>query len=510
VGLEFRVSGFEFRVLEGGNVATIERYEDIQGWQKARETITHHNLLPSGTTVVAGVSGGPDSLCLLHVLNRLREEGGLALHVAHLNHQLRGAEADADAGFVAALAEAWGLPATIERRDVAAHARARKIAAEEAAREVRYAFLADVATRVGADRVAVGHHADDQAETVLMHALRGAGLAGLRGMRPNSRYPIRGSDLRLIRPLLEVTRAEIEAYCAAHDLHPRFDRSNLDTTMFRNRLRHEVIPYLETINPNIRRVLRHTAAGLADDYAFLRRAVNEAWDAVARESEEAIVFDREAWRALHPSLQRGLIRKAVRRLRPDLKDINWVHVEPARRLTMEKPPGKQATLPAGLVLFHEREALVIAERLPLPDAPLLQPGQSIPVAMPVSMTLPGGRWRFRAEIVARDALQAHPRTNANRWQAFLDAEAVVLPLHLRTRRPGDRFRPLGMEGRHMTLGEFFIAQKVPAHLRDRIPLLAGANGIIWVCGYRIDEGAKVTKTTKNVLWAQLLPEEVSD
>ncbi|NOZ05369.1 MAG: tRNA lysidine(34) synthetase TilS [Chloroflexi bacterium] len=475
-------------------------------FKTVRETITRHNLLPAGSTVVVGVSGGPDSLCLLHLLKRLQNEGGFALHVAHLNHQLRGAEADADAAFVAALATAWSLPVTVEARDVAAHARASKISVEEAAREARYAFLADVAARAGADRVAVAHHADDQVETVLMHALRGAGLAGLRGMLPDSPYPVRGSDLRLVRPLLEATRAEIEAYCAAHDLQPRFDRSNLDTTIFRNRLRHEVIPYLETINPNIRRVLRHTAAGLADDYAFLRQAVNEAWDAVAREEDEAILFARDGWRALHPSLQRGLIRKAVRRLRPDLKDINWVHVEPARRLAMEKPPGKQATLPAGLTLFHERDSLVIAERLPLPDGPFLQPGQDVPVALPARVALPGGRWQLLAEIVARDDLQAHPRTNVDRWQAFLDAAAAGPRLSLRTRRPGDRFQPLGMKG-HMTLGEFFIAQKVPVRLRDRIPLLVSGGRIIWVAGHRLDEAAKVTETTKKVLWVRLLPGE---
>ncbi len=487
-------------------MATIERYEDIQGWQKVRETIARHNLLPAGATVVAGVSGGPDSLCLLHVLNRLRAEGGFALHVAHLNHELRGEEANADAEFVAALADEWGLPATVERRDVAAHARARKIAIEEAAREVRYAFLADVAARVGADRVAVGHHADDQTETVLMHALRGAGLAGLRGMRPNSPYPTPGgSDRRLVRPLLEVTRADVEAYCAAHDLHPRFDRSNLDTTIFRNRLRHEVIPYLETINPKIRQVLRHTAAGLADDHDYVRQAVGVAWAAIARQEGAVVIFEREAWRALHPSLQRGLIRKAARRLRPRLKDINWAHIEPARRLALEKPPGKRATLPDGLFLFNERESLVVGERLPLPDEPLIPQGTDLPVALPGETVLPGTAWQLHAKIVQRDDLPAHPRTNVDRWQAFLDAAAAGRDLHVRARRPGDRFRPLGMGEHHMTLGEFFIAQKVPAHQRDRVPLLVSGRAILWVAGFRIDERVKVTDETEAVLWVRIVP-----
>jgi len=470
-----------------------------------RQVVRRYNLLPPGTTVVVGVSGGADSLCLLHVLNRLQTQRGFSLHVAHLNHGLRGAEAAADAEFVAALAGQWALPATVEERDVAGYARKRKIAIEEAAREVRYAFLAEVAARVGADRVAVAHHADDQTETVLMHALRGAGLAGLRGMRPNSRYPLQGSELRLIRPLLEVTRAQIEAYCAEHGLKPRFDRSNLDTTFFRNRLRHEVIPYLETINPNIRQVLRHTAAGLADDYDFLREAVNEAWSTVGREEGEAILFDRAAWSALHPSLQRGLIRKAVRQLRPGLKDINWLHVEPARRLALEKPPGKRATLPQGLFLFCQRDVLVIGERVPLPDEPQLKPGTSVAVNVPGETVLPGGRWLIRAEVVARAALPAHPHTNADRWQAFLDASVAGAALRLRTRGPGDRFCPLGLEGHHMTLSEFFIAQKVPAPLRDRLPLLVSGGDILWVVGWRIDERAKVTEGTEEVLWVRIMP-----
>jgi tRNA(Ile)-lysidine synthase len=469
-----------------------------------RQVVRRYKLLPPGATVVVGVSGGPDSLCLLHVLNRLQAQGSFVLHVAHLNHGLRGAEADADAEFVAALAGRWALPVTVEERNVAGYACKRKLAIEEAAREVRYAFLAEVAARIGADRVAVAHHADDQTETVLMHALRGAGLAGLRGMRPNSRFPLRGSHLRLIRPLLEVTRAQIEAYCAAHGLQPRFDRSNLDTTFFRNRLRHEVIPYLETINPNIRQVLRHTAAGLADDYDFLRQAVNEAWNSVARQEGEAILFDRAAWSALHPSLQRGLIRKAVRQLRPTLKDINWLHVEPARRLGLEKPPGKRATLPRGLFLFCRRDVLVIGEQVPLPDEPQLKPGTHVMINLPGETVLPGGRWVIRAKVVERSALPAHPRTNADRWQAFLDASAAGADLRLRTRQPGDRFCPLGLEGHHMTLGEFFIAQKVPVPLRERLPLLVSGAGILWVVGQRIDERAKVTEGTQEVLWVRIV------
>jgi len=293
--------------------------------KKVRHTIETHGLLAPGDGIVVGVSGGPDSLCLLHVLLRLREEYRLRLHVAHLNHGARGAEADAAAEFVASLAAEWGLPVTVERQDVPALARAHKLAFEEAARRVRYAFLARVAGEAGAHKIAMGHNGDDQAETVLMHLLRGAGLAGLRGMLPITpitdyrllepfiQYPI--SNLQppaIIRPLLQVSRSEIEHYCTDHDLAPRFDRSNLDTTYFRNRLRHELLPLLETYNPNVHTRLRHTAAVVAADYELLIQLREQAWAEVVREERDtAIAFDRATCRACS-TWQKSTSRRLLR------------------------------------------------------------------------------------------------------------------------------------------------------------------------------------------------------
>jgi tRNA(Ile)-lysidine synthetase-like protein len=329
--------------------------------------------------VVVGVSGGPDSLCLLHILLRLREEYRLRLHVAHLHHGARGAEADADADFVAALAAEWNLPATIEKQDVPALAHAHKLAFEETARRVRYTFLTRVAGEMGAHKIAVGHNADDQAETVLMHFLRGAGPAGLRGMlpltpikdyrlltpflhltpnQPTNQLTIQPTNQptnqltnqlttpTLIRPLLEVPRAAIEAYCANHGLTPRFDRSNLDTTYFRNRLRHELLPLLATYNPNIRARLCHTATIIATDYELLTQLREQAWAEVMREEREtAIVFDRVTWRTLPVALQRATLRQAAYRLRRSLRDVDFVHVEIARQVGLRGETGAQATLP---------------------------------------------------------------------------------------------------------------------------------------------------------------------
>ena len=479
--------------------------------KRVRQTIERYDLLPRGEPVVVGVSGGPDSLCLLHVLWCLADDYDLMLHVAHLNHRIRGAEADADAAFVADLAAEWGLPCAITARDVPALAHQHKLAMEEAARQVRYTFLAEVARQVGSRTVAVGHNADDQAETVLMHFLRGAGLAGLRGMLPKtplSDYRLlegqTGAALSLVRPLLETPRAEIEAYCAEHGLRPRFDRSNLDTTYFRNRLRHELLPYLETYRSNIREVIRRMARVVVDDYALLREVLEETWVKVMRAADdEAIILDLAGWRALPLSLQRATVREAVHRLRRHLRNINFCHIEDAVTVAREKGTGAVASLPQGLRLTVGYEVLTLAgeDYRPVPlDWPALLV-EALPLAVPGRTPMPGlSGWRVEAQWLSPDELPPGWATDPDPWQAFLDAGAVSEGLSLRQRRPGDRFQPQGMGGRSKSLSDFLINVKVPAAWRDWVPLLvSGDDCILWVAGWRLDERARVTPETRRVL-----------
>jgi tRNA(Ile)-lysidine synthase len=513
--------------VEGSMVAVIDQ---------VRQTIEQNGLLAAGETVVVGVSGGPDSLCLLHVLWRLAGEYGLALHAAHLHHGQRGAEADADAEFVRGLAAEWGLACTVAQVDVPALAREQRLAFEEAARRARYAFLSRVAAETGARTIAVGHNADDQAETVLMHFLRGSGLAGLRGMLP--RTPL--ADYRLldlpspgfpdseagtagwrtpllIRPLLEVPRADILDYCARHGLAPRFDRSNLDTTYFRNWLRHEVIPLLAQHNPNVREVMGRTARVIAADYDLLREVVAEVWERVVVEEAppalprpargrmegERIVFDLDGWRALPTAMQRATLREAIHRLRRSLRNINFVHVENALRVARDGASGDQATLPQGLMLTVGYERLTMGPAGaagPLPDWPLLDPeGGPLPVRVPGTTPLPGSGWALTAELRRRDELLAGWEANADPWLAFLDAEALGPAPLLRTRQPGDRFQPLGLGGHSTKLADFLTNQKVSHAVRDRLPLLVGEVGIAWVCGQRPDGRARVQEATEQVV-----------
>jgi tRNA(Ile)-lysidine synthetase-like protein len=487
-----------------------------------RSTIDRDNLLPRGGTVVVGVSGGPDSLCLLHVLRALAPEYGIALHVAHLNHKLREAESDQDAAFVAQLAGEWGLPCTVEVRSVSAYARRAKLAVEEAARQMRYGFLAEVAQHVGSETVAVAHHADDQAESVLMHVIRGSGLAGLRGMRPRSEIgdlrladlqaPI--SNLQLIRPLLYVTRAEIEAYCAAHGLKPRFDVSNLDQTYFRNWLRHTVLPLLAQHNPGVREVLCRAAEVASADYDVLHAETERVWPQVTRVSTSAIVFDRAAWQALSLSLKRATIRKAIHRLRQHLRNINFVHVGRAVDLAERGKTGDRATVTEGLTLTVSYDSFTLADdshSAQLPNWPLLEPGGRVAVPIPGVCILSDSKWALESEFLQQRDQEVQESSDSfvswclggqdlpDPWAACLDAEACEDPLMLRTRLPGDRMVPQGMGGHHIKLGEMMINAKIPRHARDRMPLLVSGERILWACGLRVDERARITSATRRVV-----------
>ncbi len=473
--------------------------------QGVRRTVRRYQLIEPGAAVLIGVSGGPDSLCLLHVLAALAQELDARLHVAHLHHGLRGADADADAAFVAEIAAAWGLPCTVEHADIAALAARAGASLEEAAREARYTFLRRLAAQLGAQAVAVGHNADDQAETVLMHFLRGSGLAGLRGMQPASEFPIADSqlpivNLPLIRPLLFTPRADILAYCAEHGLQPRFDRSNEDTTFFRNRLRHELLPLLEGYNPQIRRILGNTAMVLADDHALLRADLLAVWPQVALdELAGRLVLDLAAWRGLPPALQRAVLREAIRRLRASLRNVNYVHVDNAFSLLQEGRAGDRMTLPAGLELVLGYDRFAVGEEgveLPVNGLPQMDV-EWLPLPVPGTAKL--ASWQVETRLLAPADLPPGWQGNADPWQAWLDAGALGPTPALRTRREGDRCQPLGMAGRSKLLAEIFTNAKIPTPARACWPLLLNSAGdIAWVCGLRVDERARVTPASQRI------------
>ena len=488
--------------------------------EQVREAIDRHQLLMSVETVVVGVSGGPDSLCLLHVLSCLADDYGLGIRAAHLDHGIRGEAAAADARFVEAFCAERGIPCVVEEADVPALVAERGLSVEEAARQARYAFLGRIARLSAASCVAVAHHADDQVETVLMHFLRGAGLVGLRGMQASSLLdepgaedgagqgsPLTEGRLRLIRPLLQVSRAAVESYCEEHELKPRLDRSNLDNTYFRNRLRHELIPYLEGYNPNLREIVRRTADVIAEEYKVLRQLVDERWRSVViSESDEAIVYDR-GLRDLPIALQRSLIREGVHRLRCSLRDLSWVHVDDALRVLRAGKVGTMATLPGGLRLTLCYDVAVLAIEgyvSSLKDRPRVR--RVVPLSTPGRVSLPDSEWCMVTQVISRDELPQDWDSSYHPDVAYLDAKRLHQELALRPRQEGDWFVPLGFNHRQK-VAQCMINAKVPQRDREAMPLLVCGRAVLWIVGLRLDGRYAVRSETEKVLVVRVVREE---
>jgi len=454
--------------------------------------IRKEGLIPGEETILVGVSGGPDSVCLLHILDQLKENLGVSLHVVHLNHMLRGAASDADAGYVLLLAQHLGLPATVAARDVLAYKREHRLSLEEAARQVRYDFFTEVATSLGARRIALGHTADDQMETILMHLVRGSGLVGLRGMQPLTlwRSPANGACLTVVRPLLEVARKETEAYCQAYALEPRSDFSNYSLGHTRNRFRHELVPLLESYNSNVRGALLRTAQAAADAISYLEQQLSLTWDQVVREQLNGLLLDTKAVAALHPALKRHLLRRVLEQLLGELSDIESVHIEKMIE-ALSKPAGKRLYLPGGLV-FHVgyNTCLVTKGTFDTCPFPLLEGEHRLNLAG--ETILPG--WRVKSRIKPCPPSSA---TNDG-FKAYLDPDGAGKELLVRGRRAGDRFQPLGME-QPKKLQDFMVDARIPRAWRDRVPLVCSPKQIVWVVGWRIAEQVKVKDTTGHVL-----------
>ncbi len=523
---------------------------------KVIDFIQRYDLIPRKELVVVGVSGGADSVCLLHVLAEWRRRLGMKLHVAHLDHQIRGVESQADAEYVSNLAGSLDIPITVESQDVAAHRTERKCSLEEAARELRYAFFARVVRKVGAHRIAVGHTRDDQVETILMHILRGTGITGLSGLAPCSPLAYdsqrmslpaeapsvtnkQRSNLLVIRPLLDTTREETAGYCQKHQLDPRIDSSNLSPSFFRNRLRLHLLPLLRQYNPSIDQALLRLADIAKEDNAFIEQQASAVWDEVARQEDNAICLDKKQMAGLSIALQRHLLRTAVTKLAGDIRDIEASHIEAARGL-LNKQPSKRISLPHGIICQGGYDELaitryrsvmatplsVIASDLPaktrlacwshtasrqagawqsqLPPCPFPPLSAEFHLKVPGKTAFPG--WNVLASIVreqiallsSRGAMTTNQSTYQSNLVAHFDLQKTGMNLCVRKRRPGDRFQPLGMN-MPKKLHEFMVDAKIPRSWRGRVPIVCSPGQIIWVAGWRIDDRVKLTEGSKEIL-----------
>lgn len=465
--------------------------------------LANQGLLHPGTLILVAVSGGPDSLCLLHILASLAHTNALLLHVAHLDHGFRGAESAAEADMVAAIAAAWGFPATVSYCDVPTLARTMRRGNMDAARQARYTFLAQIARNEAAHALAVAHNADDQAETLLLHALRGAGPAGLRGMRPvvpwrewaapsaeaPNAEPETGAVL--IRPLLTTSRSEILTYCTTHGLQPANDPSNRSLHYARSRIRHHLLPLLSTYNPQLLSALGRTAQICAEDYDYIQLALESHWPSLVTSYPGRIDLHLQVWHNLHPALRRYALRRAASQL--GVAEISFAHIETARTaLDSGQPQALNMTHQLRLTIRSQHATLQSTSAPPIQASPQLA-DETLHLALPGQTAL-GNGWIC-------DITPNPPLARSQWWLAL--PKDLLSGLHLRRRRPGDRFRPAGGRGSRL-LQDFFVDRKVARQLRDAWPILVSDVGILWVVGLRAD--ACVATKANDSIWIGLMRE----
>ena len=486
--------------------------------ERAAGTIRKYGMIPPGCGVVAGVSGGADSVCLLLTLAAYRERVPFTLSVLHVEHGIRGQESLEDQAFTQRLCSRLQIPCTCVHVDALGQERAPHAALEERARLLRYEALERERARTGALRIAIAHHRDDQAETVLMNLARGSGLKGLGGMRP-----VNGA---LIRPLLEISGSEIRAWLARQGQTWREDSTNRSMAHTRNRVRHSVLPVLEE------QVNRQAAAHIADAALLLQ----ETWDFLQRQSDElagglidecppapfasALRTGGAEWAGLPPLLRREMIRRCLeKRGNGAMRDITAEHYAALEELSLgaegrriSLPGGGFALKAGGSVLFSGRdpgaaeqaEHVVNGARVNSAQAGKDREDPGAPVA--VDLDRPGeyelSGCRFSTQVRRGSDLSFPiPADPCTKW---LSCDTILGRLVLRTRRHGD-YLVIDRQGRRKKLKEYLIDEKVPAHLRDEIVLLADGSRILWVSGYRISEDARVYPETERVLCIRMLP-----
>ncbi|MDD2922630.1 MAG: tRNA lysidine(34) synthetase TilS [Anaerolineales bacterium] len=488
--------------------------------------------------IIVGVSGGADSLCLMDILR----EAGYKIIVAHFDHQLRD-ESNQDAKMVQETCARLSLECVVESANVRAYANEKKFSIEEAARESRYRFMFNLARQKNAQAVAVGHTADDQVETVLMHILRGSSLDGLKGMAHRAIVKTFDGQIPIARPLLDMKRGETIAYCAAHHLHPQFDASNDSLEYRRNKIRHQLIPALETYNPKIKEALLRMSQTLKDDSDLLDSLADVAWRDCATPQIGFVAFDISLLVKYAAGLQRRLIKRAMLTLCPNI-DVDFAALNRAVNVVARsdgdeaisntprgasrsaRNNGLRVDLKSGLYMFRESNQVYVCMKdadLPLnlfPQIPVIARSDSdeaisntsrrlprsarndvMEVLIPSTIELANG-WTLtvaRAEnIEAREIKQ-----NENPFEAWFDADTLGESLEARKYRRGDRFIPLGMDGHSQKLSDLFVNEKIPRRARENWAVLCSGENIIWAAGIHAAHFCRVTDSTKNIIRVSL-------
>ena len=450
---------------------------------KVKAWIERHGMLIAGDKILVACSGGPDSLALLHIFHEFSANYNISIFAAHVDHMFRGAESALEAAFVVDFCKELDIPCFSVAIDVPKFIIETGLSEEDAARVVRYRYLRRIAEELGGAKIATGHHRDDQAETVLINILRGAGSTGIRGIQP-----VNGE---IIRPLLSVSREEIVKYCKTHQLKPRFDSSNLQTDYLRNRIRIMLLPQLEKqYNVAIKDALCRTATIIGDEHDFIQTTVENMWRQVVTEQAGKIFIDAGKIESVHIAVKREIIRRAIEKKQGTLTGISFHHVEILLELLAHGRVGSMAQLPNALVACKSYDGLYLGVNdFTLPSKVDYQ-GQVLSV--PGTTSIPALGVMITTDLTDEEDNSFHSHS------AVFDWLTLSPPLFVRIRCAGDKFQPIGFHGTKK-LKDFFIDAKIARQVRDCTPIICDSQDIIWVGGYRQAESGKVTDKTKKFL-----------
>ncbi|WP_058486501.1 tRNA lysidine(34) synthetase TilS [Defluviitalea phaphyphila] len=447
---------------------------------KFYNTIKKYNMITMGDKIIVGVSGGADSMCLLHLLKELSNELDFSITVVHVNHGLRGKDAQEDAEFVENICKEWGIAFNLYHIDIKKEAKKRKCSEEEAGRILRYEIFEEERKKVNGNKIAIAHNMNDQAETVLMQLFRGSGLKGLGGISP-----VRGN---IIRPLLEITREEIEDYCVKNHIEYRHDYTNDLNIYTRNKIRNEIIPLIkENINPNIVKTLYNMSTIIKEEDIFLdKKAKSLLKEAIEKETKNYLVINNIKFNSYDDVIKKRIIRIILEKLIGSLKDIASKHILDIIELS-KKGTGKKINLPKKLVVKTQYDELIF------------QLGETniqnffYKIDIPSSLFIEEIGLTIETKLLNREKFTLF---NQDVYTKSFDYDKIEGSLCIRTRKPGDR---IILKNGNKKLKDFFIDSKIPRDEREKIPLLADGNKILWVIGYRYSDAYKITANTNRIL-----------
>lgn len=458
---------------------------------KVIKTIENNSMFNKGDRVVVAVSGGPDSICLLHLLNSIKDRFSIEICAAHVNHCLRGAEADADEEFVREFCKQLNIDFYVKRVNVNKLAKEEKLSSEMAGRKARYDFFEEVRKSFSGNKIAIAHNANDRAETILMRMIRGTGLDGMVGIKP-----IR--DEIFVRPLINVSRNEIEKYCLDNRISPRIDKTNLERLYTRNKIRLDLIPYIvNNFNEDVVSALNRLGDIVSIDNDYIQKNVDKKYNSYCYKDKNNIIIKKEAF-CEHEAILSRILRKAINELTGSMYNIEKHHISEVIHI-QNIGTGKKTCLPNNIVVYNNYGDI----HLSIKNDSIINNRKVLEVNIKDSDEIQFDNFKFKMTLLDS---KVSVKLSQDDFVKYFDADKVGKNIIIRYRKDGDKFMPLGMKV-HKKLKDIFINLKVPREDRDNIPLVCFGMEIGWILGHKISENFKIDDKTKTILKIQVERED---